>query len=79
MTNSEAGPSRSWTEFTADEAQHLDLSVRTDIRAPVNQEREPCPWPWEPETRHFLVGQYKCNYCGAWVIAGVRHPNYIRS
>jgi hypothetical protein len=68
-----------WTDFTPEQAieQGLDLSVRTDIDAPLNDAGERCPWPWHPEAlTDAPTGQYHCLYCGAMCIAGIRHPDY---
>lgn len=69
-----------WTDYTPQEAQELelDLSVRLDITAPRNEEGERCPWPWEPQQLvNMPIGMYHCPYCGAMVIAGVPHPDYV--
>lgn len=68
-----------WTDFTPEEAaeQKLNLAERTDIQAPLNEQGERCPWPWDPEQLKFVpLGQYHCPYCGAMVIAGVPHIDY---
>ncbi len=67
---------RHWSEFTPEEAIQLALP-RPDIRGPFNEEGQPCPWPWEPEQlTGASMGQYHCSYCGAMVMAGMRHPDY---
>jgi hypothetical protein len=69
-----------WYEIAPSEATDLDLSVRLDIDAPLNEEGDRCPWPWEPQQRvGWPVGQYHCSYCGAMVIAGIPHPDYSES
>lgn len=66
-----------WTDFSPEEARDLDLSKRLDIVAPLNEEGERCPWPWEPQQLVGVpMGQYHCLYCGAMVIAGVPHLDY---
>jgi hypothetical protein len=69
-----------WTEYTPQEAlaQELDLSKRLDIFAPRNEEGQRCPWPWEPEQLvNVPLGQYHCPYCGAMVLAGLPHLDYV--
>jgi hypothetical protein len=66
-----------WFEVTPEEAAYIDLSVRLDILAPLNEAGERCPWPWEPQQLVGVpMGQYHCGYCGAMVIAGVPHLDY---
>lgn len=66
-----------WTDFTPEQARDLDLSVRLDIEAPLNEQGERCPWPWEPEQLVGVpLGQYHCVYCGAMVLAGMKHVDY---
>lgn len=74
-----------WTEFTPEQArgdkdfgiEPIDLSVRLDIVAPLNEEGERCPWPWEPQQLVGApMGQYHCLYCGAMVMAGIPHIDY---
>ena len=67
----------SWVDIEPRDATDLNLAVRTDIEAPLNEEGERCPWPWEPQQLIGVpLGQYHCPYCGAMVIAGVPHPDY---
>lgn len=67
----------SWHEIEPKDATNLDLAVRLDIEAPLNEMGERCPWPWEPQQLVGVpMGQYHCLYCGAMVIAGVRHVDY---
>lgn len=69
-----------WTDYTPQQAadQELNLTVRTDITAPLNEEGERCPWPWEPEQLVGApLGMYHCPYCGAMVIAGIKHLDYL--
>lgn len=66
-----------WRGIRPADAKHLDLSVRLDIRAPLNEEGERCPWPWEPQQLVGVpMGMYHCNYCGAMVLAGLEHIDY---
>lgn len=71
------GVNQWWYEISPAEAADLDLSVRLDIGAPLNEQGERCPWPWEPQQRVGVpLGQYHCGYCGAMCIAGIRHLDY---
>jgi hypothetical protein len=66
-----------WHDFAPADAVGLDLSVRLDITAPVNESGERCPWPWDPQQRVGApIGMYHCPYCGAMVIAGLPHVDY---
>lgn len=69
-----------WSEITPEDATDLNLAVRIDIDAPLNEVGERCPWPWEPQQLISVpMGQYHCPYCGAMVIAGIPHPDYALS
>lgn len=68
-----------WTDYTPQEAVdlQLDLRLRLDIEAPVNEMGERCPWPWGPQQLVGQpIGQYHCGYCGAMVMAGMPHLDY---
>lgn len=66
-----------WFDIEPQDATDLNLSVRTDITAPLNEMGERCPWPWEPQQLVGRpIGQYHCPYCGAMVLAGVPHVDY---
>ncbi|MFJ3537018.1 hypothetical protein ACIPQA_16295 [Streptomyces sp. NPDC090109] len=70
---------RPWTDITPEEAaaQKLNLVVDLTITAPLNEEGERCPWPWEPQQLVGApLGQYHCPYCGAMVMAGMPHLDY---
>jgi len=70
---------RRWTDITPQEAatQQLNLARDIHITAPRNEEGERCPWPWEPQQLvGAALGQYRCGYCGAMVVAGVPHLDY---
>ncbi|MGA4941748.1 hypothetical protein [Streptomyces cinereoruber] len=70
---------RSWTDVTPEEAvaRKLNLAVDLTITAPLNEEGERCPWPWEPQQLVGApLGQYHCPYCGAMVMAGMPHLDY---
>jgi hypothetical protein len=42
--------------------------------APLNDDGEPCPWPYDPEKLGGApMGQYHCPYCGLMSLAGVKH------
>lgn len=66
-----------WFDIDPKDAVGIDLSVRLDITAPLNEEGERCPWPWQPQLDAGLpIGMYHCRYCGTMVVAGVPHPDY---
>jgi hypothetical protein len=66
-----------WYDIEPRDAGDLDLSVRLDITAPHNEMGERCPWPWDPQQLVGApLGQYHCGYCGAAVMAGMRHIDY---
>jgi hypothetical protein len=73
----ESAPSLKWTDIDPKDATDLDLSKRLDITAPLNEEGERCPWPWEPQQLVGApMGQYRCPYCMAMVMAGMPHLDY---
>lgn len=77
MTTAPAGPARSWRDIAPADAVDLDLSVRLDIDAPLDEAGQRCPWPWESQQLVGApMGQYHCTYCGAMCIAGLPHPDY---
>ncbi|MCM6777899.1 hypothetical protein NDR87_31625 [Nocardia sp. CDC159] len=65
-----------WSEIDPADATNITLP-HPDIEGPIDQNGEPCPWPWEPQQ---LVGapfgQYHCPYCGSMVLAGLPHPDW---
>lgn len=68
-----------WSSITPRQAaqRKLNLSINLDITAPLNEMGERCPWPWEPEQLIGApLGQYHCGYCGAMVMAGIKHLDY---
>jgi hypothetical protein len=66
-----------WQDIAPKDAIDLNLSVRLDITAPLNEEGERCPWPWEPQQLVGVpLGQFHCPWCGAMCVAGVEHPDY---
>lgn len=68
-----------WSDIEPAEAKarEIDLSKDMTIIAPLNEEGERCPWPWEPQQLvNAPIGQYHCGYCGAMVLAGVPHIDY---
>lgn len=68
---------RQWHEITPKDATNIDLSKDLSITAPLNEEGERCPWPWDPQQLVGApIGQYHCRYCGAMVIAGMPHLDY---
>jgi hypothetical protein len=68
---------RRWYDIAPADAINLNLTVDLDITAPLNEEGERCPWPWESQQMVGVpLGQFHCNYCGAMVLAGVLHIDY---
>lgn len=66
-----------WHEIAPADAVSIDLTKRLDITAPLNENGERCPWPWEPQQLVGVpLGQYHCRWCGAMVIAGMAHIDY---
>lgn len=66
-----------WYDIDPMDARSIDCSKRPDLNPPRNEEGEVCPWPWEPQQLVGVpMGQYHCGYCGAMVMAGMRHPDY---
>jgi hypothetical protein len=53
--------------------------VLTNAPYPVlNEMGEECPWPFDPsQLGGQPLGMYHCGYCGAMVIAGMSHINYM--
>lgn len=67
---------KNWYDIDPADAINIVLPVE-GIAGPVNEQGEPCPWPWEPQQLVGVpMGQYHCPFCGAMVIAGVPHPDY---
>lgn len=67
---------RHWSEIDPKDALGIVLP-QPGIIGPVNEMGEPCPWPWEPQQLVGApLGQYHCPYCGAGVVAGIRHLDY---
>lgn len=70
-------PKLHWTQFEPEEVVDLSLDDHPEIVAPRNENGERCPWPWEPQQlKHAPMGQYRCRYCGAMVMAGLPHLDY---
>lgn len=66
-----------WHDIDPADAVSLNLRERLDIDAPHNELGERCPWPWDPQQlKGVPLGQYRCPYCGAMLIAGMQHPDY---
>lgn len=67
---------KNWFDIEPADAVNIVLP-RPDIRGPVDEEGEPCPWPWKPQQLVGVpMGQHHCEYCGAMCVAGWRHPDY---
>lgn len=70
-------PVRNWHDIAPADATSLNLTEDLTITAPLNEQGERCPWPWEPQQLVGApLGQYHCGYCGAMVLAGVPHIDY---
>lgn len=68
---------RRWQDVAPADAVGINLTKDFSITAPLNEEGERCPWPWEPQQLvGSPLGQYHCLYCGAMCVAGVEHPEY---
>ncbi len=66
-----------WYDISPAEAVDIDCTLRPDLSPPKNEIGEVCPWPWEPQQLVCApLGQYRCPYCEAMCVAGVRHPDY---
>lgn len=66
-----------WYEIEPADAVDIDLTQRLDIDAPLTEEGERCPWPWEPQQlKGVPMGMYHCGYCGTMCVAGIPHPDY---
>lgn len=66
-----------WTDINPKDAVDIDLTKRLDITAPLNENGDRCPWPWEPQQLVGApMGQYRCGYCGAMCVAGIPHLDY---
>lgn len=66
-----------WHEIDPADAVDIDCRERPDLRPPLNEAGEPCPWPWEPQQMAGApVGMFHCRYCGDMVVAGISHPDY---
>lgn len=65
-----------WHDIPPKDAVNITLP-KEGIWGPKNEVGEPCPWPWEPQQlAEAPLGQYRCPYCMAMVVAGVPHPDY---
>lgn len=67
-------PIRRWIEFSPDEAAKLTAG-KDGVTAPLNENGDPCPWPWEIQT-YMIQREMKCRFCGAKVIASLPHIDY---
>lgn len=66
-----------WQDIEPKDAVSIDLTKRLDITAPLNENMERCPWPWDPQQLvGAAMGQYHCGYCGAMCMAGMEHVDY---
>jgi hypothetical protein len=68
---------RKWTDIDPKDALDIDLSKDLTTTAPLNENGERCPWPWEPQQLVGApLGQYRCGYCNAMCVAGIPHLDY---
>lgn len=68
---------RSWKDIDPKDAVDLNLADDLSIDAPLNENGERCPWPWEPQQLVGVpLGQYHCPFCLAMVVAGAPHLDY---
>lgn len=68
---------RSWKDIAPKDAVDLDLSKDLSIDAPLDENGNRCPWPWEPQQLVGApLGQFHCQYCGAMCVAGMPHLDY---
>lgn len=71
------GPTRKWTDIAPADAVDVNLADDLSITAPLNENGERCPWPWEPQQLiNAPIGQYRCPYCFAMCVAGIPHIDY---
>lgn len=70
------GRTKMWWEVAPADAVDLQLPY-PDIQGPYNENGEECPWPWEPiQLLGAPLGQFRCKYCFAMVVAGMEHVDY---
>jgi hypothetical protein len=64
--------------YHIDPADAVDIVLPSDrVQGPFNEVGDECPWPWEPiQLKGAPLGQYRCGYCGAMVMAGMDHLDY---
>lgn len=66
-----------WRDIAPADATDIDCRTRPDLKPPLNENQEVCPWPWEPQQLVGApLGQYRCGYCGAMCVAGMPHVDY---
>ena len=66
-----------WYDIEPADATSIDCTTRPDLDPPHNESGDPCPWPWEPQQLvGASLGQFHCGYCGAMVMAGMKHVDY---
>lgn len=68
---------RPWFEIEPQDA--LDIVLPDPgIWGPLTEYGPECRWPWDPQQLVGApLGQYRCQYCNAMVVAGVRHVDYL--
>lgn len=65
-----------WHEIEPRDALEIRLP-NDEVQGPYNENGVECPWPWDPiQLKGAPLGQYRCPYCFAMVMAGMEHLDY---
>lgn len=76
----EIKPGMRWQDISPKDAAgppSVNCLEHPELRPPMNENGDLCPWPWEPQQLTGApLGQYHCGYCGAMCMAGMEHPDY---
>src|SRR5213596_2743735 len=76
MSDEDVAAKRPWHEIRPRDAMDLGLP-HDEIQGPYNENGDECPWPWDPiQLKGAPLGQYRCPYCMAMVMAGMDHLDY---
>jgi hypothetical protein len=68
-----------WQDADPKDVVEVRLPDEAYTAPPTNEMGEQCPWPWDPIQLKFApIGQYRCPYCGAMVVAGIDHIDYSK-
>lgn len=67
-----------WHDIAPADAKTLDLREHPELGPPLNENGDPCPWPWNPQqlTGGAPLGTYHCPHCAATCVAGIPHIDY---